>query len=789
MAAAIALALLILVLCVAAGRPVLALLGASPANWLAGPVGFAALTVVAALLVRLPGRAATAAVVLVVVLAVANVALARLPRGRGSPAPASNGAPHAAGLVAVGLVLVAAALPFILEGRAGVLGEGIYTNDHAAQLYWTDWLQNGFGPEPSAVAWGYPVGPQSLVAIVAEATGASLVDAFNGLLLAIPALTAMAALAMLGWLRPVPRVATAALAGLPFLAASFLAQSAFKETAMALLVLAFAAMLAQATEAEEGGPAPLGRRAGAGVGAIIVVAGVFAYSVPAGVWFVLIGAGWLILATVAGRSRIDWGAVREALWRRRVALGVTLLLLIGVAALTAGRVADFVDRIGDVSASTGRLSSPVWPGEALGIWPQGDFRIVRGEVGGSLLATAVGAAAVVAGGVVLLRRRRYAILGALGAAFVVYVGAQAFASIYVEAKALAVMAPLVVVVALGGLFAAGSGRSGRLLAALGTLIAVGLGISTFLALRAAPVGFDDRGRELEQLADHADGHSVAFLGVDRFAGYWLRGTLAASPGGYVPAEIRARPEKTWQQGLAMDLDTLSASRLDDYDYAITTTAAYQSSPPPNLREVERTDSYVLWKRTDRTPRTQVLKEGGNPGAVLEAGESPVVSLACRLGAQAPGKGEATVLPKPVVAGPHAWSRPVPFEAPGTAKQDLALAPGRWQLSIQYHSQVDLSLIAGELRTELPASLVGMYLTHQGQGSFWPVGEVEVPAGGELEVQVDAAEPSGLARAAGATRRVWLGELAATRLDPLATTPQTVPLGEACGRYVDRFDPR
>ena len=93
--------------------------------------------------------------------------------------------------------------------------------------------------------FGYPTGPQSVAAVAAEATNASLLDAFNGLLLAIPVLTALTALAALDWLPAGRRVVAASLAGLPYLAASFLAQSAFKETAMALLVLAFAVALGE----------------------------------------------------------------------------------------------------------------------------------------------------------------------------------------------------------------------------------------------------------------------------------------------------------------------------------------------------------------------------------------------------------------------------------------------------------------------------------------------------------------------------------------------------------------
>ncbi|MGI9020298.1 MAG: hypothetical protein ACR2G3_06270 [Solirubrobacterales bacterium] len=784
---ALALAALLVALSMLAGSVLLYALGAVRPIWAEGAVGLAALSVVATLAVRLPGRAFTAAVILVVLLVLGSYN-ARRGFGPRHGGPSLGVGADLAGLAVLLATLGLAVVPFLLEGRAGVLGEGVYTNDHAAQLFWTEWLQNGFGPEPTAVAWGYPVGPQSLVAALAEVTGASLVDAFNGLLLAIPALTGLAALSLLGHLRPLSRVAAASLAGLPFLGASFLAQSAFKETVMALFVVGFTAVLALATQTAADGRPDLRRRAALGAAACLVLGGVFAYSVPALAWFGLIVAAWLAIAGWRG-DRVDLGALRAALWRRRAPIGVALALIAGIAALSAGRIGGFVDRIGDVSASTGRLGSPIFPAEALGIWPEGDFRVVRGEVSGALAATAIAALALVAGALVLWRRRADAVLAALAATAAVYVGARMFSSIYVEAKALSVMAPLVVVVALGGLLGAG-GRRAWALRILGVTFLLGAAVSTFLALRAAPVGFDDRGRELEQLAELAEGEKVVFLGVDRFGGYWLRGTRVRSPGGYVPAEIGARVEKTWQQGRAMDLDTLAASRLDGFDYAITTTAPYQSSPPSNMREVERTDSYVLWERTARTPRTQVLAEAGDPGRLLQAGEDIEGSIVCGSRDGPRDGGEAVVLPEPVLGGPRGWSRPTPFAAPGLARHELELAPGAWQLSLQYHSQVDLTLRAGGLAAELPASLVGMYLTHQGESSYWPVGEVEVPAGANpLEVEVQAAEPAGLADLAGAPRKVWLGHLAATRLDPLAAEPKTVPLKRACGRYVDRYVPR
>src|SRR5688572_3283805 len=144
----------ILLVSLVVGRALLHLLGRTEATWLAGAVGFAALTVAAPLLIRLPGRAATVAVLVGLALA---ASLYLLWRTWGTRPRTPPGAP----LAVIFIVAAAASLPFAFNEQHGPLGEGIYTNDQGAQLYWTDWLQNGFGPEPKAVQFGYPTGPQA----------------------------------------------------------------------------------------------------------------------------------------------------------------------------------------------------------------------------------------------------------------------------------------------------------------------------------------------------------------------------------------------------------------------------------------------------------------------------------------------------------------------------------------------------------------------------------------------------------------------------------------------------
>lgn len=802
------------------GRALLHVVGLSVHTWLGGVVGFAALTIACPLLIRLPGRGTTVAILLALITIAAMFYLWREDHGgrllsRRSPAsrPHSDhpelrapgeGRPEsswALGVLVALIVLVAASLPFAFNERDGVLGEGIYTNDQAAQLYWTDWLQHGVGPEPNAVRFGYPTGPQSVAATVAEATDTSLLDSFNGLLLVIPVLTALTALGVMGSLSPARRVIAASLTAIPFLAVSFLAQSAFKETAMALLVLAFAVTLRDLAFLNRhpdygGGAHP--RRALIVVLILLVASSLFVYSIPGLVWFALGLPIWLVLELVTGGLRVDLQAAREAMRRHRRAVIVIGVIIVAVAAFSASQLSGFVDKVGMVQASAGRLTSPVFPGEALGIWPEGDFRIVRGDVDGAYLAVALGLLAAAIGGLAALRRRDWGLIAMGASAVIVYIGARLFASIYVEAKALAVMSPLVVMAMLLGLFAPtwapdgsrtsavsedsepperqGVLRTDRLTIAryvLGGIVAVGLAASTFLALRAAPVGFNQRGAELENLSGLIPNDSVVFFGVDRFSGYWLRGTLMKSPGGYVPAAVKARPSKTWDQGLPMDFDTLPASRLDEFDYAITTRAGYQSTAPPNFKPVGHTASFVLWKRTGPTPPLQIIDKDGTPGAILACPDGPSHGLAGR-------QGTASVLDRPVVRHQDAWTPDWHFDAPGTATMRMHLPRGPWDLSLQYDSQVSLVVSAGGHSFTLPPSLDGMYLSEQGKASYWGAGTLR-SKGERVKITVSAQEPSSLQRLVGVRRQVWLGSIAATR-----GGATKIPLHDACNRFVDHF---
>jgi len=778
-------ALIIVIASVVVGRTAMLLAGWRRPEWLAGAVGLAVLVVLAPFLVRLPGRGLTAAILLGLLTVACAVVTRRAVPDRGARADDAPRAQHRVALIVVPVVLALACLPFLFNERTGVLGEGVYTNDQAAQLYWADWLADGFGPQPKAVQFGYPVGPQALAAAVSAGTGIDLVDVFNGLLIAIPALTALAALSALARLPPWRRGIVAVLTGLPYLGASFLAQSGFKETAMALFVVGLAVTLHLATRrtAEPGREIPPARAVVA-VLAVLAAASVFTFSIPGAVWFAVAIPVWAIL-WLGFESTVGIAEIRAEAARHRRLLIAGGVALVALAAIAIGPAGGFVERIDDVQESSGRLSSPVFPGEALGIWPEGDFRLVRGEVDGALLATGFAALCALGATIFLVRRREWALLATLAAAAFVYALSRPFAQIHVEAKALAVLAPAVMLVTLRWLLGpAERTPRGLLRLALGSLFAAFALWSTFLALRAAPVGFDERQRDLEVLAERVGPEDdLVFLGVDRFAGYYLRGTLARSPGGYVPAEIGSRTSKTWQQGQPLDFDNLETLKLNRQEYAITTAAAYQSTAPPSWEEVAREGDYVLWKRAGEAPALEILPDeggvspdDGNPGAVLDC-ELEHADLAAE-------GGSATVLDEPLTGDQVGWSPGFQLDAPATATQDLAAPAGDWQLSLQYHSQVPLTVtVDGQQVAELPASLEGFYLTGAGRGAFWPAGELTTD-GASVAVAVEAAEPSGLQDALGVERRVWLGRVALSSAEP----PRSGALDGACGEYVDHYVP-
>jgi hypothetical protein len=753
--AALASAALIAAGSLAVGQLALVLCGRREGTWLAGPVGLAVLLVACGIVAGLGGTGTALAITVACLVLASAVGLGATAFRHGLSAPA---------LAAAGLAALVAAIPFIAAGHIGILGVGLVNDDMANHLLLADWIDERFRPEPVLIDQGYPLGPHALVAGLSTLLGASSIDVFAGLVLAIPALTALAAFAALDDLRPWPRTLAAALVALPYLAAAYLAQEAFKEPIIALFVLAFALLLPRARDWRDA--IPLG----------LIAAGVtYVYSFPGLAWLAGAAIVWGLLELVRGRAN-----PRAA----GVALGAGVAALVVLMLPELGRLADFVDfrALHPDRANEGGLGN--LPGqlsvfEAFGIWPTSEFRL-------SAAASDLPAVLFYAGGVfavcVMLaglpgwvRRHGTAIPAAFAAAAVLYLLARGLGTVYTSAKALAIAAPLIALVALGGLLGARRPAFTALAAAFG-IAAAG---SSFLILRQAPVAPDAHAAELAEIRPHVAGEKLLFLGRDNFILYELRGSKPFTHvrNFYDPYFVEPNFELR-DVGSKFDFDAVSAKTLARFPYVLTTRAAYASGPPPGYRVIEQTSSYVLWGRGDADESSRVPGERGpEPGAINDCAGSR-------------RRGQAAVFDRaPVALDASHWSSET-VESGSSATISIDLPPGRWNLSLSYDATRPVTLTAPGLDATIPGNL-----DYRGVAPLWPAGTVD-SEGGPLEITATVSDPPLAGRLLGAHSVAHLGTLAASPAGRGYTDAASPAPGEAeklidgraaCGRYVDWSD--
>ena len=706
---------------------------------------------VAVLAVRLPGHGATAAAAVALATIAALVTLARR---RMDLHPLLAGVPVAAA------VLLVCSLPFIANDRIGELGQWVL-NDLSFHLAEADSLRTvGSGAEftPS----GYPTGPHAVVAALTAGLGVGTSAAFAGLLLATPVLTALTALAALGDTKWYLRLPAAALAGVSYLAVSYFAEGAFKEPLFALFFLGFVIAL------RERRVMPVLLTAAAGVAVFGVTA--VAWPVAALLWLGLLELlhGW----------RPDLGR-----WRPRRLIGALVGLVVVAFGLVqiVGRL-DFFDTGPGASLTDnkvgGNFVGQLSPLEALGVWRQPDFRF--GMASPLLEPGVLLAVAVCSFGLVWCwRRREWALLaGALGG-ISIYAVARPVTLAYFSGKALAVVAPLLTLVAVKALAAVASNRQIAqrrwLPIAAGAVLAgymLVAGASSALVLRGARVRPHERGGDLATFRPIVKDEPTIYLGLDNYALWELRGARLEGP---LVSDIGPRPAKAGgdADAPAFDVDAAPPALLARTRYLITTRTAYASSPGPAFRPIARTRWHVLWIRRGPAPPRRILAEGEAPGKVLNCH----TAAGRRLSQTA---GMAYVRPQPVVGLRGAWrtadgGRPagVPADVQNgdSRSQTLHLGAGTWDISLRYFSDVPLRLRAGPLAASLPAYLADA-------AEFATAGRL-VTGGGPVKVTV--AVPA--RRRVETLRTVRLGTLAATRVDEPG---RLIPLGRACGRYIDWY---
>jgi len=759
-------------------------------TWLAPAYGLAGLVLAGGIAVRLPGHATSAAVVLAALTLAAAIWL----RGRTRRAPETV----SVGLPVVVITLLAASLPFAIAGFVGVLGAGLVNDDMASHLIIADYISDYSGTVPSFIKGGYPIGPHAVVAAISKASGAGLVDVFAGFTMALAPLFGLLGIGLLGRMSRLRLIVGASLVALSYLGAAYLTQGAFKEPLQAMLLIGFAmalaALVGMRTPLDEahgtagppaapGGPLvhPVRRVLPL---AVLAAGSAFNYSLPGLLWVAAVGAAVLLARWIFVRPRLELPGD----WPRRLAPYLAGLVVV-VAVATAGewgRIASFSrlsalnpDRFG---SELGNLAQSLSPLQALGIWPTGEFDATPSSAGAPAALFYVGAliglAALVLG---LLRSRRegeWTLPALLVAMAGVYVLAALFSSPYIAAKALAILAPVVIAIALRGTLAA---RRGPALA-LGLVLLAAAAGSSFLVIRNAPVGPDSHARQLESFRPIVAGEPVLFLGRDDFIGWELRGSgpiTGIVTNFYDVEDARPRFKKGEGGGEKFDVDAVFPSTLDSFRYVLATTGGPASGVPPRFREVERTRDYVLYENTGRTGRRKTLDEGTAPGAVLDCGDPVQHQVA---------KNQGTALvwnTKPVIAGASGW-KPGPTAsdgAPATMRLEIPKS-GRWQISLAYDSRRPLRVSSPQLDLD---TTVAANLDFRGETPTFPVADVTVEKPTKADVSVEPERPNLIGRLLRAPNEAHLRSLTATPLGPDAV--ERIPLRQTCRRYVDWYRAR
>lgn len=734
------------------GQAVCWLCGARTWTFLAAPVGLALMMLVSVAAIHAPGHASTLAAVLVLLNLAGIALLIRVPEIR----------PRPSHILVAGPTFFLALLPFLANGRGGTLGVS-FDNDMATHLRWAEAILSKSVAAVSNIDSSYPVGPHALCAVLARGLGIRVDYAFAGETMAIPILIAWTAVMALRRVGLTAKTFVVTMVALTFLVAGYYAQGSFKELMQALLVLGFALGLEELYVCGRGGRlrwVPL---------AVIVGGSLSCYSVAGLPWFIAILVPCLLVRGCSriirrGRPRSLVVEAGQQLAPMLIAFGVLLILLVP----QLPRLVRFYEGnvgvgggTGIPTSSLGNLAGPVVFWKVFGIWDVADYRLEAINSLNAGVLAGFGLLAALIGLVWWINKSGWVVPVAAVTATSIWVYSDRNQSPYVAAKALVVLAPLIMLLATRWLVELREGESWLSSAGivrLGIVVLFGwaaLG-TTVKALRYAfvdPIAHVDDLRSLEPTLGRS---RTLFLGWDDFIGWELAGTPVDQPYlGYLHFPLT--PQKGWQPGQPLDFDDIPPEVLDGYRFVVGPRDPAGSQAPSNMRLVRTSRDYEVWERIGPTPHRLILAEGQDPGAVLNCTTPAGRALSSR-------RGLAAVRSPNVLAA-------VPPLAPGSkTRVSLSLTPGRWWLSAPYTSPHPIKVSAPGLHTVVPANL-------DRPGNRWPIGELVAHGRGSTVVTLEVSAP-----ALAGPQLTEINELVAA---PLAQE-RTVPLRQACGRYVDWY---
>jgi hypothetical protein len=585
-------------------------------------------------------------------------------------------------------------------------------------------LRNSYGQYINAYYnTGYPSGSDTLFGGSAFILGAPLIwmfQPFNAFMLATATGPAWVLARRMGLDRGWAALATLT-ATVPALVYGYELVASVKEIVALGMILTLGALVALHQRWLRGGPAA------ALPFALVLAAGVSALGTGFGAWAL---AAVAVLGAVAARDVKAGRQSTRQLLLLAAAGGVTVL----VGALSTWTSLSRSLHVAQSIASTsnpGNLSAPLRPAQALGTWLVSSYQQVptSGHLTVSYAIAALTFAVAVLGAVRILYLGEYALAGWIALMVAVGLGLRAYATTWVDAKAIMLTSPVLVLLAWAGIAAlrdsavarrqaptlrstpARRSRSARrpALGLVATVLAVvlvgGIAASDAMQYHASNLAPTARYDELASVDRRFAGRGPAlFTDFDEYALYELRdldvGGLEFT---YPPVGLRLESG----HGSPIDLDRAPPPALIAYPLIVTRRDPTVSEPPSAYRLLWQGTYYQVWARRP-----------GAPAAIIHLGLSSERAAQCpqvrRLARIARSDGAQLIAASPpelvtvdVASARHpAWT----YTHPG-----LVMArEGRLQSEFQLpHSGAWDVWLKGELMPSVRVSIDGRFVASVG----------------------------------------------------------------------------
>jgi hypothetical protein len=334
--------------------------------------------------------------------------------------------------------------------------------------------------------------------------------------------------------------------------------------------------------------------------AIVLAAGVAALGAGFGAWG--LAAAVVLLVTLLGERAQSARRALGADLRRTLAMLLLVAVALAVAALPTWAHFSQSLEVAQNIASTGNagnLPAPLKWTQAFGIWLHSSYKQAPGGAALVITDVLVGLAilACLLGAIALLRARRYALGGWIAMTLLAWLVLDRSATTWVDAKALVLSSPVVVLLAWGGV---GALRSASLARRLGSaLLAIALlggalasDAAQYHASNLAPTA---RYEELASINRRFAGKGPAlFTDFDEYSMYVLRDVGAAGPDFvYVPPALAGLATG---YGQPVELNRASARALRAYPLIVTRRDPSSAPPPAAYALAWQGDYYDVWSR-------------------------------------------------------------------------------------------------------------------------------------------------------------------------------------------------